>query len=150
MKTSRVGKLYEDKVEKKFSSLRFPPKAIPKHVLTRTLKIVNDSNDEFWLNKNSSCAAPVTYEQSNAKKHSDAYKKLNLARKCMLTRDWQNLAKLLTSNLVGDSIIQKSSYPIFSEYVSIFLTMEDPELLKKLQQTISPTGSQPNNKNTKP
>lgn len=103
---------YEEKYERKFSSLRFPPKPIPKHVLSRTIKIVSDSNDKFWLNKNSSCAPPVNYELHN---HSDAYKKLNLARKCILGRDWHNLAKLLTTNLVGDSLIQKSSYPVFSQ-----------------------------------
>ncbi|XP_017856905.1 PREDICTED: uncharacterized protein LOC108609694 [Drosophila arizonae] len=103
---------YEEKYERKFSSLRFPPKPIPKHVLSRTIKIVSDSNDKFWLNKNSSCAPPVNYELHN---HSDAYKKLNLARRCILGRDWHNLAKLLTTNLVGDSLIQKSSYPVFSQ-----------------------------------
>lgn len=112
---------YEEKIEKKFNSLRFPPRGIPKHVLSRSLKIVNDSNDKFWLKKNLSCASPVHYELHN---HSDAYKKLNLARKCMLGRDWHNLAKLLTSNLVGDRLTQKSSYPVFSE-VSILLYVQD-------------------------
>ncbi|ALC39175.1 CG18316 [Drosophila busckii] len=105
---------------KKASTVRrCPPRRIPKSVLTRTIEILDDSSDEFWLNKNSSCAPPINYEASLEEKHSDTYKKLNLARNCLLTRDWQNLAKLLTSNLFGSTVVQKCSIPIFSE-VSVY------------------------------
>ncbi|XP_032595449.1 uncharacterized protein LOC116805729 [Drosophila grimshawi] len=137
--TKNGDKSYEEKVEEKFRVTRYPPRRIPKHVLTRTLQIINDGNDEFWLNRNSSCAPPVNTTCSDLKRCSESHQKLNLARKCMVTRDFKSLAKLLTSNLIGENWTQRSAYPVFSEYFTILLSLEDPELLKKLQQTMSPS-----------
>lgn len=162
MRTTRPKK--PEKVSRK-KPLNFPPRQIPKHVLARTLEIVNNPNDEFWLNKSSSCRVPINHE-SNDLRQSDSVKKLNIARRCLLTRDWKNLAKLLTSNLIGDSPIQKSSFHILSEvnklnyhlkmklimcylsfqYASVLLTLENPTLLEKLQQTMTPNPNHPSNK----
>jgi len=119
MKTRSKKQNFENKIERKFDLSKFRPRRIPKQVLARTLEIVNDPNDEFWLNKNASCAPPITEIFKSGVKHSDTYKKLDLARKCLLTRDWENLAKLLTSNLVGDTLLQKAAYPVFSEVSSL-------------------------------
>lgn len=102
-----------EKINRK-KTLNCPPRRIPKNVLKRTLEIVNNPNDEFWLNKSSSCKAPINYV-SNDLKQSDSAKKLSIARKCLLTRDWKNLAKLLTSNLIGNTTVQKNAFHIFSE-----------------------------------
>ncbi|KAH8408142.1 hypothetical protein KR222_000707 [Zaprionus bogoriensis] len=110
MRTRNSAKKPE-RVAKKHT-LQCPPRQIPKQVLARTLEILNDPKDEFWLNKSTSCVPPINYGSTEIK-HSDTVKKLNIARKCLMTRDWQNLAKLLTSNLIGDSILQKGSFPLF-------------------------------------
>lgn len=102
-----------EKIDRK-KSLNFRPRRIPKNVLRRTLEIVNNPSDEFWLNKSSSCKVPINYE-SNDLKQSDSAKKLNIARRCFMTRDWKNLAKLLTSNLIGNTSVQKNTFHIFSE-----------------------------------
>ncbi|KAH8263100.1 hypothetical protein KR044_004371, partial [Drosophila immigrans] len=107
---------HEEITERKFDVARFPPYAIPKHALTRTLEIVNDPHDEFWLNKNSSCAPPIDdIVFGGGGKRSETYIKLNLARKCLLTRDFHNLAKLLTTNIIGETVMQKCSFPIFTD-----------------------------------
>ncbi|KAM8716566.1 hypothetical protein ACLKA7_003445 [Drosophila subpalustris] len=62
-----------------------------------------------------------------------------------MTRDWENLAKLLTSDLLGDTTRQKAAYPIFLEYASIILTLKDPELLQKLQATMASSAVHNNN-----
>lgn len=144
MKTRSQKQNFDNKIVRKFDLSKFRPRLIPKQVLNRTLEIVNDPNDEFWLNKNASCAPPIMEILKNGSKHSDSYKKLNLARKCLLTRDWENLAKLLTSNLVGDTLLQKTTYPIFLEYASILLTLKDPELLQKLQATMASSAAHHN------
>ncbi|XP_034472968.1 uncharacterized protein LOC117780520 [Drosophila innubila] len=149
MKTRSKKQNFDSKIERKFDLSKFRPRRIPKQVLARTLEIVNDPNDEFWLNKNASCAPPITEIFKSGVKHSDTYKKLDLARKCLLTRDWENLAKLLTSNLVGDTLLQKAAYPVFSEYASILLTLKDPELLQKLQATMAPSAAHSNNNGNK-
>ncbi|XP_034099456.1 uncharacterized protein LOC117564690 [Drosophila albomicans] len=137
----------EENTERRFNVTKFPPFGIPKHALTRTLEIVNDPNDEFWLNKNSSCAPPINdIVYGGGVQRSETYIKLNLARKCLLTRDFHNLAKLLTSNIIGDTVMQKSSFPIFTDYASILLTLKDPELLQKLKATISNSSTQSANK----
>ncbi|KAH8378339.1 hypothetical protein KR093_010754, partial [Drosophila rubida] len=107
---------HEENIERKFDIGRFAPYGIPKHVLTRTLEIVNDPNDEFWLNKNSSCAPPINdIVFGGGVKRSETYIKLNLARKCLLTRDFHNLAKLLTTSIIGDTVMQRCSFPIFTD-----------------------------------
>lgn len=51
MKTRSKNEKFDSVIERKFDLSKFHPRRIPKQVLSRTLEIVNDPNDEFWLNK---------------------------------------------------------------------------------------------------
>ncbi|KAH8376234.1 hypothetical protein KR200_007999, partial [Drosophila serrata] len=108
--------------ERKVNAASYPAKRIPSNALKRTLEIATNPIDNFWLNKNTSCVCPINYELYFGKKRSPTNEKLRLARNCLLQRDYKNLAKLLASNLAGDSVLQRDSYSVFAEYA---------ELLKK-------------------
>ncbi|KAH8284709.1 hypothetical protein KR018_012037 [Drosophila ironensis] len=114
---------------------QFPARRIPKHVLTRTLEIANNPLDEFWLSRNSSCTAPISYEMTadSHNRRSITYEKLQLMRTCLLQRDFKNLAKLLASNLAGDTKVQRSAYHIYSQYAN--LLQDHTKIQAKLQQT---------------
>ncbi|XP_017151066.1 uncharacterized protein LOC108161338 [Drosophila miranda] len=110
---------------------KFPPKRIPKDVLKRTLEIASSSIDEFWLNKNCSCSPPANCELYNVMNRSITYQKLSLSRNFSMVRDWKNVEKILTSNVFGESLLKKGSYPIFSEYASLSLKFDKPRMDKK-------------------
>ncbi|KAH8276516.1 hypothetical protein KR026_006741, partial [Drosophila bipectinata] len=121
----------------KLSAQHFPPARIPKNVLQRTLTIANDSTDAFWLNINVGCTPSVSYEMTveSEFRRSLTYDKLHLARSCLLQRDYKNLAKLLTSNLYGETALQKNGYQIFSEYASL---LQKFTKIKQSAQGITP------------
>jgi len=47
---------------RKINGANFPARRIPPNVLKRTLEITSNPEDGFWLNKNTSCAPPISYE----------------------------------------------------------------------------------------
>ncbi|KAH8234243.1 hypothetical protein KR038_004663, partial [Drosophila bunnanda] len=108
--------------ERKVNAASYPAKRIPSNALKRTLEIATNHIDTFWLNKNTSCVCPINYELYFCKQRSSTNEKLRLARNCLMQRDYKNLAKLLASNLAGDTVLQRDSYAVFTEYA---------ELLKK-------------------
>ncbi|KAH8401160.1 hypothetical protein KR009_003426 [Drosophila setifemur] len=111
-------KLCKD-AERKVCAKNYPPRRIPRNVLKRTLQIATHPSDGFWLNKNTSCAAPASFERTYFMRRSLTYEKLRLARNCAMQRDFKNLAKLLASKLYGDKAVQKTGYNVFSDYASI-------------------------------
>ncbi|KAH8320056.1 hypothetical protein KR074_012515, partial [Drosophila pseudoananassae] len=120
-KSKEVRKIATKELGLKLSAQHFPPVRIPKNVLQRTLTIANDTTDAFWLNINVGCTPSASYEMSveTGFRRSLTYEKLHLARCCLLQRDYKNLAKLLTSNIYGETILQKNAFNIYSEYASL-------------------------------
>ncbi|XP_022228395.1 uncharacterized protein LOC111078159 [Drosophila obscura] len=118
------------KTTRQFQSGKFPSKRIPKDVLKRTFEIASSSIDEFWLNKNCSCSPPTNYELYNVLNRSITYQKLSLSRNFSMVRDCKNVEKILTSNVLGESLLKKGSFPIFSEYASLSLKYDKPRLDK--------------------
>ncbi|KAH8339989.1 hypothetical protein KR067_005252, partial [Drosophila pandora] len=125
--------------EENVSAQHYPPCRIPKNVMQRTLTIATDPTDAFWLNINVSCTPSTSYEMTvDAEyKRSPTYEKLQLARNCLMQRDYKNLAKLLTSHLYGETILQKNAHNIFAEYAS--LLQKFTKLKQKTAQGVSPS-----------
>ncbi|KAH8291277.1 hypothetical protein KR054_010268 [Drosophila jambulina] len=105
--------------ERKVNPASYPARRIPGNALKRTLEIATNPIDNFWLKKNTSCVRPMNYELYLDKKRSATNEKLRLARNCLMTRDYKNLAKLLASELAGDTVLQRDSYTVFAEYADL-------------------------------
>lgn len=116
--------------KRRVNGANFPARRIPSNALKRTLEIATNPVDGFWLNKNTSCAQPANYELYPRNRRSPTNEKLRLATTCLMQRDLKNLAKLLASNLVGDTVLQKDSYTVFAEYA---------EMLKKFTKLMATT-----------
>lgn len=136
---SKELKIKSGTKEENVSAQHYPPCRIPKNVMQRTLTIATDPTDAFWLNINVSCTPSTSYEMTvDAEyKRSPTYEKLQLARNCLMQRDYKNLAKLLTSHLYGETILQKNAHNIFSEYAS--LLQKFTKLKQKTAQGVSPS-----------
>ncbi|XP_017072772.1 uncharacterized protein LOC108109011 [Drosophila eugracilis] len=103
---------------RKIVAANFPPRRIPANVLKRTLEIANNPEDGYWLNKNTSCVRSISYELYVETKPSIISEKLRLARNCLMTRDYKNLAKILASNHYGEKSLQRAAFKVFTEYAS--------------------------------
>ncbi|XP_016957280.1 uncharacterized protein LOC108029508 [Drosophila biarmipes] len=104
---------------RKICGANFPARRIPPNVLKRTLEILTNPEDGFWINKNTACAPPTSYELYSNARRSITIEKLRLARNCLMQRDYKNLAKILASNLFGDSLLERASFALFSDIASI-------------------------------
>ncbi|XP_017061460.1 uncharacterized protein LOC108101564 [Drosophila ficusphila] len=114
-------------LSRRVNAENFPARRIPNNALKRTLEIATSSVDGFWLNKNTSCAPPVSYELYSGVKRSITSQKLRLARSCLMQRDYKNLAKILASNHSGDSMLKKVSFTVFMEYAGIVQKCPKPK-----------------------
>ncbi|KAH8336939.1 hypothetical protein KR059_008576, partial [Drosophila kikkawai] len=136
------------KPERKINAASYPAKRIPSNALKRTLEIATNPIDSFWLNKNTSCVRPINYELYYGKNRSPTNEKLRLARNCLMQRDYKNLAKLLASNLAGDTVLQRDSYAVFAEYAEILkkFTKLKPKNIDKATES-PPEAAEPLNLN---
>nr|XP_016943102.1 uncharacterized protein LOC108019714 [Drosophila suzukii]XP_036670216.1 uncharacterized protein LOC108019714 [Drosophila suzukii] len=118
---------------RKINGANFPARRIPPNVLKRTLEITSNPEDGFWLNKNTSCAPPISYELYSNARRSTTYEKLRLARNCLMQRDYKNLAKILASNHTGDSLLERTSFELFMDIANIL--QKHPKLNSKVAKS---------------
>ncbi|EDV59573.1 uncharacterized protein LOC6542068 [Drosophila erecta] len=141
MKTKSEKKPPLKNAPRKINGESFPARRIPANVLKRTLEIATSPEDGFWLNQNPSCAPPASYEFYFSVRRSTAYEKLRLARNCLMQRDYKNLAKILASNHLGDTLLQRASFQIFTEYSNVL--QKCPKFYTKMDQLrVEPTPPQ--------
>ncbi|XP_017126358.1 uncharacterized protein LOC108145441 [Drosophila elegans] len=119
MKVKNPEKPPEKNAQRKIDVYNFPARRIPKNVLNRTLNIATNSEDGFWLNKNTSCVPSTHYELYNRTKRSVTSEKLRMARDCLMQRDYKNLAKILASHHLGDTVLQRAAFTVFTEYAGL-------------------------------
>ncbi|EDW46876.1 uncharacterized protein LOC6608115 [Drosophila sechellia] len=117
---------------RKIKGENFPARRIPANVLKRTLEIATSPEDGFWVNQNPSCAPPASNEFYFNVRRSTAYEKLRLARNCLMQRDYKNLAKILASNHMGETLLQRASFQIFMEYSKVL--QKCPKFYTKMEQ----------------